>query len=121
MANTQTVKRDTYKVDATDQALGRLASDIAQHLIGKHKVEFQSHLDVGDIVEVENVAKIKMTGNKFTKKEYHHHTGYPGGIKTKTMEEIYNQNPAKLLEMAVSRMLPKNKHRTERLKRLKIS
>ncbi len=114
-------QRETYKVDAAGQTLGRMATDIAAHLIGKHKPQFQSHLDVGDIVEVVNISKIVVTGNKFEDKPYYHHTGYPGGIKSKTMRVIFEENPARLLELAVSRMLPKNKHRNERLKRLKIS
>lgn len=120
MTSTKTT-RDVYKVDAAGKALGRVATDIAAHLIGKHKPEFQPHLDLGDIVEVENVAELKFTGKKLEQKPYFHHTGYPGGIKSKTMGDIFEESPAKLLELAVSRMLPKNKHRKERLKRLKIS
>lgn len=115
------IKRDVYKVDVAGKALGRVSTDIAVHLIGKHKPEFQSHLDLGDIVEVENVTQLKFTGKKLEQKPYYHHTGYPGGIKSKTMGEIFENDPAKLLQLAVSRMLPKNKHRKERLKRLKIS
>ena len=117
----QKIQRDVYKVDAAGKAPGRLATDIATHLIGKHKPEFQSHLDIGDIVEVSNVTKLSFTGKKLEQKPYYHHTGYPGGIKSKTMGKIFEENPAKLLELVVSRMLPKNKHRKERLKRLKIS
>ncbi|MBT3230295.1 50S ribosomal protein L13 [Candidatus Uhrbacteria bacterium] len=114
-------KRDIYKLDATDQILGRFAVDIANHLIGKHKPDYQPHIDSGDIVEVINVEKFKVTGKKMEQKKYYHHSGYPGGIKEKTMEVMFDENPAKVLEAAVSRMLPKTKHRTERLKRLKIS
>lgn len=119
--NTEKQTRDVYKVDAAGKAIGRIATDIAQHLIGKHKPSFQPHLDIGDIVEVTNVAQVKITGKKMEQKEYFRHSGYPGGIKSKTLEELFEENPAYVLEAAVSRMLPKNKHRKERLKRLKIS
>lgn len=121
MATKNPVTRDVYKVDASGVALGRLATDIAAHLIGKHKPEFEKHLDVGDIVEVTNIAQIKVTGKKMEDKLYYHHSSHPGGIKSKSMRVIFEKDPAKVLELAVSRMLPKNKHRTERLKRLKIS
>jgi len=115
------MQRDIYKVDATDQVLGRMASDIAQHLIGKHKVTFQSHIDAGDIVEVTNIEKLKVTGKKMEQKNYYRHSGWPGGIKTKVMGKLFEEKPSEVLKFAVSRMLPKNKHRVERLKRLKIS
>ena len=115
------MNRDTYKVDATNLVLGRVASDIAHHLIGKHKTTFQSHIDGGDVVMVTNVDKLKITGRKLDQKTYYHHSGYPGGIKEKNMGDLFAQNPAEVLKKAVSRMLPKNKHRTERLKRLMIS
>lgn len=121
LCNMEDIKREIYKVDATDQVLGRMAVDIATHLIGKHRPNYQPHIDSGDIVEVENVVKMKVTGKKMEQKKYYRHSGYPGGIKEKTMEVMFNENPAKVLEAAVSRMLPKTKHRTERLKRLKIS
>ena len=115
------MERETYKVDATDQVLGRLASDIAQHLIGKHKASFQPHIDAGDVVEVTNIEKIKVTGKKMDQKNYYRHSGFPGGIKTKKMGDMFEEKPSEVLKLAVSRMLPKNKHRVERLKRLKIS
>lgn len=115
------MQRNVYKVDATDQVLGWLATDIARHLIGKYRADYQAHIDAGDIVEVSNVGKIKLTGQKLEQKEYHHHSQYPGGLKTRKMEVLMQENPAEVLKLAVSRMLPKNKHRTPRLKRLKIS
>ena len=114
------MERTTYKVDAAGQTLGRLATDIAQHLIGKHKPEFQSHLDVGDIVEVENVEKLVVTGKKPSQKKYYSHSLHPGGLKEMPMDKLLEENPAKVLELAVSRMLPKNKHRVARLNRLMI-
>jgi large subunit ribosomal protein L13 len=116
-----TITRKTYSVDASGKILGRLASDIARHLMGKTNVAYQAHIDAGDVVIVTNVDKIIVTGNKMDEKVYHRHTGYPGGIRTKGMAEMWKKNPADVLEAAVSRMLPKNKHRTARLLRLKIS
>jgi len=115
------MNRDIYNVDATGQALGRMATDIATHLIGKHKPSYQPHIDAGDIVHVSNIEAVKVTGNKMEQKMYYRHSGYPGGLKTKSMQKLWDENPKKVLEAAVSRMLPKNKHRDERLKRLKIS
>lgn len=116
-----TLQRDTYKVDATDKILGRLASDIATHLIGKHKPTYQAHIDAGDVIVVENVAKIKVTGKKMEQKNYYSHSGFPGGLRTRNMGKVFAEDPRKILEYAVSRMLPKNKHRVERMKRLNIS
>ncbi|MBU4315082.1 50S ribosomal protein L13 [Patescibacteria group bacterium] len=114
-------KREVYKVDATGKALGRLASDISNHLIGKYKPSYQAHIDDGDFVEVENIAKIKVTGKKMEQKMYYRHSNYPGGLKTKSMQVMFDEDPAKVLKEAVSRMLPKTKCRTTRMKRLIIS
>lgn len=116
-----TVQRDTYTVDATDKVLGRMATDIATHLIGKHKPTYQAHIDAGDVIVVENIAKIKISGKKLEQKNYYSHSGFPGGLTTKTMGKVFAEDPKKVLEFAVSRMLPKNKHRVERMKRLNIS
>lgn len=118
---TKSLERKTYTVDATGKILGRLATDIARHLTGKTSASFQPHLDVGDYVTVTHVAHMHVTGKKYEQKVYHHHTGYPGGIKAKTMRQLWEQDPALVLRAAVSRMLPKNKHRDARLKRLTIS
>ena len=115
------MERDTYKVDAAGKVLGRMATDIATHLIGKHKPSYQAHIDAGDVVEVVNIADVKITGKKLEQKKYYRHSNHPGGLKEKVMGKLFDENPAKVLEFAVSRMLPKNKHRVERLKRLKIS
>lgn len=114
-------ERKTYTVDATNKIVGRLATDIARHLMGKTSAAYQPHVDAGDNVVVTNVAKMVVTGRKMDEKLYHRHTGYPGGIRTKTMGEMWSKDPASVLEAAVSRMLPKNKHRKPRLLRLKIS
>lgn len=118
---TKTIERKTYTVDASDKILGRIATDIARHLTGKTNASFQPHLDVGDYVTVSNVAKMKVTGKKYEQKIYHHHSGHPGGIKSKTMRQLWEQDPALVLRAAVSRMLPKNKHRDTRMQRLTIS
>lgn len=119
--NMNQITRETYKVDAEGQILGRMAVDIAIHLIGKHRPDFQKHIDAGDVVEVTNVDKMVVTGKKLDQKEYFHHTQYPGGIKSKSMGVLMKENPAEVLRKSVSRMLPKNKHREERINRLKIS
>ena len=114
-------KRKIYTVDASGKILGRLATDIAMHLMGKTSPAFQSNIDAGDSVVVTNVAKMTVTGKKYEVKEYHHHSGFPGGLKTKTMRQVWEKNPGDVLRAAVSRMLPKTKHRTARMLRLKIS
>ncbi len=116
-----TIIRKTYTVDASGKILGRIATDIAWHLMGKNSVAFQSHIDAGDKVIVTNCAKITVTGKKYETKKYYHHSGHPGGLKTKTMRQIWEKNPADVLRAAVSRMLPKTKCRTARMLRLTIS
>jgi large subunit ribosomal protein L13 len=118
MAN---IERKTYTVDASGKILGRLATDIAMHLMGKTNVGFQSHIDAGDYVVVTNAAGIKVTGKKMEQKLYHHHTAHPGGLRTKSMAQVWEKDPTDVLRRAVSRMLPKTKHRTARLLRLTIS
>lgn len=116
-----TTPRKTYTVDASGKILGRLATDIAMHLMGKTSAAFQPHIDAGDFVVVTNAVGIKVTGKKYEEKKYYRHSGQPGGLKTKTMRQIWEKDPAEVLRQAVSRMLPKNKHRTARMLRLKIS
>ncbi len=113
------VIRQTHKLDATDQAPGRLASEVAQLLVGKHKPEYVPHVDMGDIVQIENVDKMKPTGKKLEQKEYIRHTGYPGGIKRATMQKVWDtKGPGEVLRRTVKNMLPKNKLQKERMKRL---
>ncbi len=114
-------ERKTVTLDATDKILGRFATEIAMALMGKNSVAFQPHVDAGDNVVVANVGKLVVTGNKMSQKLYHHHTGHPGGLRTKNMATMWQKSPADVLRFAVSRMLPKNKHRKERLMRLNIS
>ncbi|MEO0088258.1 MAG: 50S ribosomal protein L13 [candidate division WOR-3 bacterium] len=114
------VERKWWLVDAKGKILGRLASKIAFLLMGKHKPYYTPHIDCGDFVIVINASQIKVTGKKEKKKVYYWHTGYPGGLKSMTFEEMMKKNPKKVIELAVKRMLPKNRLRKYRLKRLKI-
>lgn len=115
------VQREWHLVDADDKVLGRLASEVAQKIIGKHKPTFSPNTDGGDYVVVINAAKIAVTGsNKLDNKKYYTHSGYMGGLKTKTLGEVLATNPAKVIEDAVYGMLPKNKLRADRIKRLKV-
>ena len=95
-------------VDAKDQSLGRVASQLAQLIRGKHKPIFMPHLDAGDFVIVVNAAHVKLTGNKLRDKWYYHHTGYPGGLKGIWAERLLEQKPTELVRLAVKRMLPRN-------------
>ncbi len=108
-AKPQEVKRDWYLVDATDKVLGRLAAEVAHRLRGKHKPEFTPHVDTGDYIVVINAEKVAVTGNKANAKVYHRHTGYPGGIKSIVYKDMLERHPARVIEMAVKGMLPKNK------------
>lgn len=114
------MKQIVHTIDAAGQSLGRLATQIAVFLMGKHRTDFVPHQDKGEAVLIKNAAKLKMTGKKAEQKKYLHHTTHPGGLKTRPFKEIFQKDPAEVIYMAVSRMLPKNKLRTKRLKRLKI-
>lgn len=114
-------KKNIYIVDAKGKAVGRIAADIAVHLIGKHKPSFQSHLDEGDFIEVIHAAGMILTGKKMDQKSYYHHSMYPHGLKTTSVKQVWQKDPAEVLRRAVSRMLPKNSWRKERMKRLTIS
>lgn len=113
-------ERKWYIVDATDKTLGRLATEIAIILKGKNKASFMPHLDNGDYVVVTNCDKFKVTGKKMTDKMYYKHTGYLGGLKEISLENLLVKKPVKALEFAVSGMLPKNKLRSGMLSRLKL-
>ncbi len=108
----------THEIDATGRVLGRLATEVATLLRGKHKVDFDYHNDNGDRVNVLNVEKIKLTGNKLDQKVYRHHSGYPGGLKTENLSDLMAKDPAEVLRRAVYNMLPKNKLRQHMIKRL---
>lgn len=114
------VKRDWLVVDASDKVLGRLATEIARRLRGKHKAEYTPHVDTGDYIIVTNAEKVTVTGRKFKEKMYHHHTGYVGGIKSVSFEKLQQKNPARIIELAVKGMLPKNPLGREMYRKLKV-
>ena len=114
------MRRQTHIIDATSKVLGRLASEIAVLLRGKHKPNFVPYQDVGDFVVVKNIDKIRITGKKMEKKKYYRHTGYLGGLKVTSLEKLFAKNPAEVLKRAVWGMLPRNKLRSKQIKRLKI-
>jgi large subunit ribosomal protein L13 len=107
-ATPATIKREWCVVDATDKTLGRLATELAFRLRGKHKPEFTPNMDTGDHMVVINAEKIKVTGNKMDKKMYHHHTGYIGNLKSINLAKLLDQHPERVLQNAVKGMLPKN-------------
>ena len=107
-ARPETVVQDWYLVDATDKVLGRLATQIAIRLRGKHKPEYTPHVDTGDHIVIVNAAKIRVTGDKMNQKKYYRHTGYPGGIKETVLSDELENNPERVIERAVKGMLPKN-------------
>jgi large subunit ribosomal protein L13 len=107
VAKPESVKRDWFVVDATDKTLGRLASEIALRLRGKHKPEYTPHVDTGDYIVVVNAEKVAVTGNKAKDKIYYAHSGYPGGLKDITFEKLIEKKPEMVLEKAVKGMLPK--------------
>ncbi|WP_372863498.1 50S ribosomal protein L13 [Spongiibacter sp.] len=114
------VTRDWFVVDAADKTLGRLASEIAHRLRGKHKPEYTPHVDTGDYIVVVNAEKIRVTGNKTTDKIYHHHTGYPGGLKSISFEKLIDKAPERVIQGAVKGMLPKNPLGRAMFKKLKV-
>ena len=114
------VRRDWFLVDATDKTLGRLASEIARRLRGKHKVEFTPHVDTGDYIVVVNAEKIRVTGNKLQDKMYHHHTGYVGHLKSISLEKQLAKAPERVLQAAVKGMLPKNPLGRAMFKKLRV-
>lgn len=114
------IKRQWHLIDASDQILGRLATQIAQLLRGKHKPVFTPHMDTGDFVIVINAAKVRVTGEKAQQKTYIHHTGYPGGFKSTTFEKVIQSHPERVLRWAVEGMLPKNSLGEAMIKKLKI-
>ncbi|MDD3684149.1 50S ribosomal protein L13 [Desulfovibrio desulfuricans] len=114
------INREWFVVDAQDQVLGRLASQIAHRLRGKHKPEFAPHMDNGDFIVVVNCEKIKVTGKKMTDKKYYRHSGWVGGLKTTQLGDMLADKPARVLTTAVRGMLPKNRLGRAMLKKLKI-
>ena len=114
------IEKKWYVVDAENKVLGRLASEIASRLRGKHKPTFSTFIDNGDFIVVTNAEKIVLTGNKLNDKKYYRHTGYIGGIKETTAKELLAKHPTDLITKAVKGMLPKNKLGRAQLKKLKV-
>lgn len=119
-AKPETVKRDWYVVDASGKTLGRLASEIARRLRGKHKAEYTPHVDTGDYIIVVNAEKVAVTGNKAHDKMYYSHSGFPGGIKEISFEKLIDRAPERALEIAVKGMLPKNPLGRAMFRKLKV-
>lgn len=119
-AKPETVKRDWYIVDATGKTLGRLATELAHRLRGKHKAEFTPHVDTGDYLVVVNADKVAVTGRKEQNKLYHHHTGYIGSLKSITLEKLRAKAPERIIEIAVKGMLPKNPLGRAMFRKLKV-
>ena len=114
------VRRDWYLVDADGKTLGRLASEIARRLKGKHKPIFTPHVDTGDYIVVVNAEKVAVTGNKMKDKMYHHHTGYVGNLKSISFEKLQARAPGRVIELAVKGMLPKNPLGRAMFRKLKV-
>ena len=119
-AKAETVRRDWYVVDATDKVLGRLATEVAHRLRGKHKPEYTPHVDTGDYIIVVNADKIRVTGRKLTDKLYHRHTGYIGNLKTIPLDKLLARSPERAIQYAVKGMLPKNSLGRTMFKKLKV-
>ncbi len=119
-AKSETVKRDWYVIDATDKTLGRLATEVARRLRGKHKPEYTPNCDTGDYIVVVNAEKVKATGNKLKGKVYYRHTEYPGGIRSETLEQVLQKHPERAIERAVKGMLPKGPLGYAQFRKLKV-
>ena len=119
-AKPETVKRDWFVVDAAGLTLGRLATEIATRLRGKHKPEYTPHVDTGDYIVVINAEQVRVTGAKATDKMYYHHSGFPGGIKSINFEKLIAKAPERVIEIAVKGMLPKNPLGRDMYRKLKV-
>jgi large subunit ribosomal protein L13 len=120
MLRKEDVTREWHLVDVKDQILGRIATEIAEKLIGKHKPTYTPHTDGGDYVVVINAREVALTRGKEDKKVYRWHTDFPGGLKERTFRQMMDKHPEEVIRLAVKNMLPKNKMRADRLARLKI-
>lgn len=114
------VRRNWYLVDATDKTLGRLSTEIARRLRGKHKPEYTPHVDTGDYIVVVNAEKIRVTGNKLADKMYHHHTGYIGNLKSINLGKLLQKAPERAIQHAVKGMMPKNSLGRAMFKKLRV-
>ena len=119
-AKSEEIQHAWFLVDAKGKVLGRLASEIARRLKGKHKPEYTTHVDTGDCIVVINAGDIRVTGRKAKDKLYHHHSGYPGGLKEESFESLVARRPERVIELAVKGMLPKNPLGRAMLSKLKI-
>ena len=119
-ATPDNIKRDWYVVDATDKVLGRLATELARRLRGKHKPEYTPHMDTGDYIVVVNAEKVRVTGNKAEAKLYHRYTGFPGGLRTINFSDLRQKAPERIIETAVRGMLPKNNLGRKLFRKLKV-
>ena len=119
-AKPEDVRRDWYLVDATNKTLGRLSTEIARRLRGKHKPEYTPHVDTGDYIVVVNADKIRVTGNKMKDKMYHRYTGYIGNLKSMSLEKLMDEHPERVLEYAVKGMLPRNPLGRKMLSKLRV-
>jgi large subunit ribosomal protein L13 len=120
MVRAADIRHDWFVVDAADQVLGRLASDVARVLSGKHRSNWVGHLDTGDFVVVTNAERVRLTGRKTEDKVYYHHSGYPGGMKSVVAKDLQAKYPERLVEEAVRGMLPKTKLGRKQFKKLKV-
>ena len=120
VAKPETVKRDWYIVDAEGKTLGRIATEIAARLRGKHKAAYTPHVDTGDYIIVVNAEKVHVTGKKFTDKMYHSHSGFPGGIKSISFDKLIQRKPEMVIEAAVKGMLPKGPLGRAMFRKLKV-
>ncbi|KPK86717.1 MAG: 50S ribosomal protein L13 [Phycisphaerae bacterium SM23_33] len=120
MAKPGEIAAKWYVVDAADKVLGRLATRIATVLMGKHRPEYTPHVDTGDFVIVVNADKVVLTGNKWTQKQYDRYSGYPGGYRSVSAEQLRQKHPERIVQEAVRRMLPKNRRAKATLKKLKV-
>jgi len=114
------IEREKHTIDATDKSLGRLAVSVANLLRGKSKPEYAAHRDLGDFVSIENITQIKFSGKKIDQKVYYHHSGYLGGLKEKPLSVLFKERPDEVLRKAVWGMMPKNRLRSDQIKRLVI-
>jgi len=114
------IKRNWHLIDAKGAVLGRMSTEIAKYLTGKNKTEYSRHMDMGDYVVVINAKDVKITGKKYEQKQYFQHSGYPGGFKKVKYSKLIEENPEKIIKLAVKRMLPDNRLRDPRLKRMKV-
>ena len=119
-AKRETVRRDWYVVDAEGKTLGRLATEIARRLRGKHKPVYTPHVDTGDYIIVVNAEKVRVTGNKLADKVYYRHTGYIGNLKQEPLGKLIKRRPEKVIETAVKGMLPKNRLGRDMFRKLKV-